>query len=324
MFGTWGRRLVLVAGVVLVTGLPLGHASALAVPPVPTDIPVVDQTKTLADAQKQSLATKIAKERSATGNQIAILIIPSLESDALEDYANKVFRSWGVGQKERNSGVLLLVVMNDRKLRIEVGSGLEGTLPDITAGHIIDQRIKPQFQQAKYYEGIDSGLDGIILAIHNEKDPQLQAGASGSKSMLSKTTGFLENFFTPIIAGVFLIPVWLASILGRTKSWWAGGVVGAGIGTAIGAFAGFLFVGLIAIGVMTVVGLLFDKFVSDNYQKAVDERGKGGKNTPSWWAGGPWLGGGPSGGSSGGGFGGGGFGGFGGGSSGGGGASGGW
>jgi uncharacterized protein len=118
--------------------------------------------------------------------------------------------------------------------------------------------------------------------------------------------------FELIFWGVFVIPIWLSSMLARTKSWWAGGVLGAVAGVIIGLFMGFLFLGIGAIVVLALLGLLFDRAVSRNFQK----HARDGDN-PSWWAGGPWIGGG--GGSSGGGFGG-----FGGGSFGGGGASGDW
>jgi uncharacterized protein len=282
-------------------------ASALDVPPVPTDVPIVDQTNTLTAEQKASLANTIATERQHSGNQIGVLMIPSLQGEALEDYSLKVARTWGIGTKDRDSGVLLLIVKNDRKIRIEVGYGLEGALPDIRAGQIIRNRMAPLFQQGKYYEGVESGLQGITAAIHNEVDPQL---SNPNPPEQSKPPFPWEVVFIAI----FILPTWLASILGRTKSWWAGGVLGGVGGIILSFFIGFLFFGLISIVGLVLIGLLFDKGVSANYRKRA-----GSGSSPSWWAGGPWIGGGRggSGGS-------GGFGGFGGGGFGGGGASGGW
>lgn len=300
----WLCRSVVVA--VLLAGIWPASTLALAVPPVPRDLPIVDQTNTLTADQKQALATKIADERKATGNEVAVLMLRSLEGEALEDYSIKVAREWGIGQKERNSGVLLLVAKDDRRLRIEVGYGLEGALPDIKAAHIIQDRITPQFKQGKYYEGIDSGVDGIILAIHGEKDPKLNANTEDSEF---KWTKWIE----PIFWAVILVPVWLGSMLARTKSWWAGGVVGGVAGVVIGIFFGFLFAGVVAVVGLALLGLLLDKLVSGNYQKAIKNK----NGPPSWWAGGPWIGGGGSGSS-------GGFGGFSGGSFGGGGSSGSW
>jgi uncharacterized protein len=285
--------------------MPAG-AYALEVPPAPSDIPIVDQTGTLTEEQKQALATKIAKERTETGNQIAVLMVRSLDGEALEDYSLAVARGWRIGQKERNSGVLLLVAKDDHKLRIEVGYGLEGALPDVRASHIIQDRITPQFKQGKFYEGIDSGLDGIVAAIHGEKDPNLNSG-----SAKPAWTSWIE----PVLFGGVFVIIWLGSILARTKSWWAGGVIGGVGGVVVGVVFGFLFVGLVAIPILALLGLLFDKLVSDNYRKAAS----GNRNRPSWWAGGPWIGGGGIGGNSSGGFGG-----FSGGSFGGGGSSGSW
>lgn len=292
-------------GAVIITALFLPFAmpsvaQALDVPPKPADIPVVDQTGTLTEEQKQALAGRIAEERKATGNQIAILMVKSLEGDALEDYSLRVARGWGVGQKDRDSGVLLLVAKDDRKLRIEVGYGLEGALTDIRSGRIIRDRITPQFRQGKFYEGINEGLSGIITAIHGESDPNLKPEDQGGGER-----GGGRFPLEMIVWGLFIIPIWLSSILARTKSWWAGGVLGGAAGVVIGLFTTFLFTGIIAIVILAILGLLFDKFVSSNYKK---HAGHG--DNPSWWAGGPWIGGGGGGGDSGfGGFGGGGFGG---------------
>ncbi len=203
--------------------------------------------------------------------------------------------------------MLLLVAKDDRRLRIEVGYGLEGALTDIRSGQIIRDRITPQFKEGKYYEGIDSGLDGIITAINGEKDPNLKPESATQES--SSGSNWLSFIWV-----LFVVPVWLGSILARTKSWWLGGVLGGIAGVVIAIFVGFLFWGIAAMVILALLGLLLDKSVSDNYRKAA----KGDKNAPSWWAGGPWIGGGgPNGGS-------GGFGGFGGGSFGGGGSSGSW
>jgi uncharacterized protein len=296
------KAAVLVAAAVVMFALPVG-VGALAVPPKPADIPVVDQTNTLTAEQKSAIAAKIADERKATGNQIAVVMIPTLEGDALEAYSLNVAREWGVGQKERSSGVLLLIVKNDRRLRIEVGYGLEGALPDIRANRIIRDRIKPAFQQDDYYGGVTAGVDGIITAIHGEVDPNLSESTSNNQE------GYFPWEFV-LFFGLMGFS-WLGSMLARTKSWWAGGVIGGVIGTILGFMFGFFFMGIAAIVILTILGLLLDKAVSSNYRS---HAGQG--DSPSWWAGGPFIGGGSSGG--------GGFGGFGGGGFGGGGASGDW
>ncbi len=274
------------------------NVAAFSVPPKPTDIPIVDQTKTLTDEQKAALAGQIANERAKSGNQIAIVMVPSLADESIEDYSLAIAREWGIGTSENNNGVLLLVVKDDRRLRIEVGTGLEGALTDVQTGRIIRNDITPLFKQNKYYEGIQAGLTSIIASINGEYTATTTA---------SKSTGFPWEF--AFIFGMMGLS-WLGSILGRTKSWWAGGVVGGVAGGAVGLILGSLTIGLIGAGLLIPIGLIFDKVVSANYRSHARQG-----ETPSWWAGGGFLGGGGSGG---------GFGGFGGGGFGGGGSSGDW
>lgn len=273
-------------------------ATALEVPARPTDIPIVDQTNTLNDEQKAVLAKQIADERQKSGNQIAIVIVPSIGNESLEKYSLDIARAWGIGTKDNNNGVLLFVAKDDRRLRIEVGTGLEGALTDAQTGRIIRNDISPLFREGKYYEGVQTGLAKIIASIHGEYT---------APATIEGTTGRFpwELVFTLVVLGLS----WLGSILARTKSWWAGGVIGGVSGGAVGFVMGSLLVGLAGAGILAVIGLLFDKIVSDNYRSHV-RRG----DLPSWWAGGGTIGGGPGGG----------FGGFGGGGFGGGGSSGSW
>jgi len=294
---------LIVAALGFVTvGLHASQVAALSVPPRPADIPIVDQTNTLTPDQKASLAAQIATERAESGNQIAIVIVPTLENGALEDYSLSIAREWGIGTGQNNNGVLLLVVKNDRVLRIEVGTGLEGALTDIQSGRIIRNDIRPLFQQEKYFEGIQVGLTNIIASIN------------GEYTATSTNVDPVRLPWELIFGFGFLIFSWLGSILARTKSWWAGGIVGGATGGILGLLAGSLVFGLIGAGALAAIGLLLDKVVSANYKSHASHGEK-----PSWWAGGGFLGGGgPRGG------GGGGFGGFGGGGFGGGGSSGGW
>ena len=274
---------------------------AQAVPPVPTDFPIVDQTNTLTTDQIKSLSTTIAEERKNSGNQIAILMISSLNGDSIEDFSIRTTRQWGIGEKDKNNGVLLLIVKDDRQLRIEVGYGLEGVLPDVTASRIIRYSITPAFKQGKYYDGISAGIKDIIAVIHNE----YKAPSANSKSINLKNIDW-----SSILFGLFFLPVWVGSLLARSKSWWGGGVVGGVVGIIISFIFGFLFIGVAAIVILFLLGLLLDWLVSKNYRSSVSSR-----TSPSWWAGGDFFGGS---GSSGG------FGGFGGGGFGGGGSSGSW
>lgn len=279
--------------------MPTG-AFALDVPPKPTDIPVVDQTNTLTNEQKASLAKQIASERETSGNQIAIVMVKSLGNDSIEDASLKIARGWGIGTGENNNGVLLLVAKDDRRLRIEVGTGLEGALTDVQSGRIIRDDITPFFRDGNYYGGIQNGLTKIIESIHGEYK------ASSTKNS-SDAFKFPWEF---IIFGLLIGFSWLGSILARTKSWWAGGVIGVAAGGIFGLVVASVVTGAITAAVLGLIGLIFDKVVSQNYRSHAHHG-----DSPSWWAGGGTLGGGGSGG---------GFGGFGGGDFGGGGSSGSW
>lgn len=226
-----------------------------------------------------------------TGHEIAVATIPTHGTDeTIETYANALFEEWGIGKEKADNGLLLLIARDDREMRIEVGYGLEGAVPDIEAGRIISDVLTPAFQQGQYDEGVLNAVDRLIEDIRN--------GAP------------TEPVNPPVVDGIIrvgnLLPfilfflIFLSSILSRSKSWWAGGIVGAVVGW-------IFFSGLLWIVALAVLGFLFDYIVSKTYKNS-----KARGINPPWWIGGPPRGGG------------GGFGGFGGGSSGGGGASGRW
>lgn len=259
---------------------------------------VNDYTSTLTLDQIASLDTKIENFKQVSSNEIAVVIIPSLDGDVIENVSQELFETWGIGGKENNNGVLLLVAMEDRKTRIHTGYGLEGALPDVLVAHMLDEIIRPAFQKYQYYEGVDATIDAIISASKGEYTAR----------SVSKTD---VPWIAIIIVGWIFIS-WLGSIFARSKSWWLGGVLGGLIGGA-NAFLHILPYStvvtiLITIGLIAV-GSLFDYVVSKSY-RVNTRRG----TSHPWWGGGSW----------GGGSGGGGFRGFGGGGSGGGGSSGSW
>ena len=253
--------------------------SALDVPSAPTiDRPIVDTTGTLSKSQIDDLSSQIAKSRSEKSFQIGILMIPSLDGAVLESYSLDVARKWGIGDAT-NNGALLLVVKNDRKMRIEVGRGLEGDLTDTRAAKIIQNSIAPKFRDGDYYGGISDGVNSIQLAVSKQADPKLNDTSSA--------IGSLFDAIPAILFGVFFVFSWLSSILARTKSWWAGGVIGGIIGS-IAIFASSahpLAIGLLI--TLVPLGLVVDYFVSRNYHKSVLNG-----TSPAWWAGGTHIGGG--------------------------------
>lgn len=258
---------------------------------------VNDFAPVLTNEQRQTLEQKLKKFNADTSNEISVVFIKNLGGDTVENFASELFKDWGLGQKDKDNGILVLIAIEDRQMRLEVGYGLEGALTDAQSSWIINQVLKPAFRQNDYYGGVDQAVDKIIAATQGEYLPE----AAASPDL---------QFSLDWIWFIFFIFIWLGAILGRSKSWWLGGVLGAIIALVIILTKGLLYFGLVSLIVLVPFGLFFDFLVSRKYQQAKAQ----GKHVP-WWIGG---------GRGGGGFGGGGFGGFGGGSSGGGGASGRW
>jgi uncharacterized protein len=129
---------------------------------------VHDEANILSAQAKSSLESIIQAERDSTSNQIAILIIPSLQGGSLEEYALRVAETWQPGEKEKDNGVLLLIAIDDRLMRIETGYGLEGSLTDAISSRIIRNEIAPRFRNGDYDGGVEAGVMTIIQAIKGE------------------------------------------------------------------------------------------------------------------------------------------------------------
>lgn len=273
-------------------------SSAFDIPNKPQNF-VNDYASILSAADKNSFENKISNFEKQTGNEIAIIIIPSLDGDTVENVAQNIFAKWGIGKKDKNNGILLLVAMAERRTRIHTGYGVEGDLTDLATSYIQSEIVAPAFQAGDYYSGINGALDKIMESLGgNDIVPE---GYSAPKK-----SGISFEF----IIFVFIALQWIVAILGRSKSWWGGGVLGALIGGAIWLFGSLSFLSSILLFLFLIIfGLGLDFFVSRTYQKVKNSGG----HFP-WWIGGGGFGG----------RGGGGFGGFGGGFSGGGGSSGRW
>ena len=129
----------------------------------PLERPIIDQTESLANEDIDRIAQLINAERQKKSFQIGVLMISTLGSDdSLEEYSLKVARQWGIGDKKKSNGVLLLIAKNDRKMRIEVGNGMEGSLTDARASQIIRNTIAPKFRSGDYAGGVEAGVKRII------------------------------------------------------------------------------------------------------------------------------------------------------------------
>ena len=171
--GTWLRRTVAaVAAAAFLLIAPTGGAQQglVAVPSLSS--PVTDLTGTLQPEQAAALDAKLRAFEQAKGSQVAVLILPTTQPEAIEQYAIGVADARRLGRKGVDDGAILIVARDDRKLRIEVGRGLEGALPDATANRIIDEVIVPQLRAGDYYGGISAGVDRMLRVIEGEPLPE--------------------------------------------------------------------------------------------------------------------------------------------------------
>lgn len=279
----------LFTGVVLFGLAPVSHAFIL-----PANDGFVTQIATVmtAEQERQLEDTLTAYERSSS-NEIAVLIVETLQGEPIEDISNQVFRAWGVGKESKNNGVLIVLAAADHEVKIETGYGLEGAVPDIVARGVIDAEMIPQFREGKYFEGLVAGIDA------------LQKHIGGEYTADRYTQGNATGFFPFLLFFLFLAMDFVGAWLARSKSFWLGGVLGGVLGVVLAA----LYSWWISIPLLVILGLLFDYVLS---RHAGTAGRRGGRFGGGFGSGGGFGGGG------------GGFGGFGGGSSGGGGAVGRW
>lgn len=215
------RLLACLAGLFLLSGAGLAGAEDLQ--PIPQlTAPVTDLSGTLSADQRGQLIAKLAAFEAQKGAQIAVLLVPTVKPEAIEQYSIRVAEAWKLGRKGVDDGMLLLIAKQDRKLRIEVGYGLEGALNDATAKRIVSETITPRFKQGDFYGGIDAGLDVIIKVVGGEALPPPKAKSGGGSTTASNG----DNFETLLIAGfilVFVVGGILRAIFGRFL---AAGIIG--------------------------------------------------------------------------------------------------
>jgi len=210
---------------------------------------VVDQTGTLSSGDIAQLTQKLADLQTRKGSQIAVLIVPTTDGEAIEQFSLRVAEAWKIGRKKVDDGALLVVAKNDRRLRIEVGYGLEGAITDVTSKRIIDEDITPKFKSGDFAGGISAGVNRMIGLINGEKLPEPEP---------PHWDGFNFDVFNPfwlffafVISGVFRHA--LGRLIGSIAT---GGAVAVLVWFLFGGLAAALGIGVLASIVAFIVDFL--------------------------------------------------------------------
>ncbi|MDB5619428.1 YgcG family protein [Tardiphaga sp.] len=213
---------------------------------------VVDRTMTLSQTEQAALDSTLKDFEARKGSQVAVLIVPTTAPESIEQFSIRVAEAWKIGRRKVDDGAILVVAKDDRKLRIEVGYGLEGALTDVTSKRIIDQIITPKFRTGDFAGGITAGADAILKVIDGEPLPAREVSQPQTNW---KGIDAIEQFAPFLLFGVLIFGRVLRQIFGRLfGSLATGGVVA----VAVWFIAGTLLLG----GVLGVVAFVFT-LVSD-------------------------------------------------------------
>lgn len=197
---------------------PSWATAADLVPVPPLKARVTDLTGTLSAAQRQALERQLAEFERRRGTQIAVLLVPTTVPETIEQYSIRVVDEWKLGRKGIDDGLLLLVAVNDRRLRIEVGYGLEGVVPDAIANRIIEEYIVPYFRAGEYAAGIQAGLQRLMGLIEGEPLPPPRSASRDRAS---------DNLLPFLLFAFFIFSGLFSRLLGRLLG---AAVTGGGMG----------------------------------------------------------------------------------------------
>ncbi|MGP1676946.1 MAG: TPM domain-containing protein [Burkholderiales bacterium] len=264
----------------LVLASAVGAADTVAVPPLKAR--VTDLTGTLNAGQLASLESELRAFEQKKGSQIAVLMLPSTQPETIEQYSIRVAEQWKIGRAKTDDGVILIVAKNDQRLRIEVGYGLEGAIPDVVAKRVIREVIAPHFLANDFYGGMRAGTQTLMKLVEGEKLPP------PAQSQASNVDDY-QSLFVILLVVVVVAGGLLKAIFGRVLGSAATGVA---VGIVAWALAGALAVAVIACIIAFIFALMMGSGSRGYY--------------PGGFGGGRWGGGGGGFGGGGGGFGGGG------------------
>lgn len=234
----------LLLGLWLVCWAALAGAE-VAVPPLKAR--VTDLTATLQPADVVALEQQLAALEAKKGSQVAILIVPTTQPETVEQYALRVAETWKLGRKGVNDGVLVLVAKNDRKLRIEVGYGLEGAIPDAVAKRIIAETIAPSFKQQQFHAGLVAGVEQIAKLLDGEALPPSKE-VSGQSGQNDEGGWWILLFFLAM-GGARLARALFGHFGGAA-------LIGSAVGVAAWFFTQILLIALVAAFVAFLIALI--------------------------------------------------------------------
>jgi len=229
------------AAALLLFAVPSLHAQEL-VPVPPLTSPVTDVAGIFTPDQSAALDAKLRAFEQAKGSQVAVLVVPTTQPEEIEQYAIRVAEAWQLGREGVDDGALLLVAIQDRRVRIEVGYGLEGVLPDAIANRIIDGDIVPGFRGGDYYGGISTGVDRMLRVIEGEPlpEPKRRSPAEGVPGLFQ----LLPFLFVLALVGGSILRRMFGRVGGALATggvvsaltWLLVGILGLALGAGIVAF----------------------------------------------------------------------------------------
>lgn len=224
---------------------------------------VIDLTKTLTETQIEAVSTRLKDLEDRKGSQIAVLMLPSVKPELIEQYAMRVAEAWKIGRRKIDDGLLIVIAKDDHHMRIEVGRGLEGAIPDITAGRVIDEEFTPSFKKGDYGTGITVGVDRLIRLIDGEPlpPPQKKERAGDGSSSADGDSSTMIMLFA---AACVLIGAVLNRIFGHLPG---SLTTGAGAGLVTSLIAGIPF------GIMAAIAAFILAIMSNFILQAIIESG---------------------------------------------------
>jgi uncharacterized protein len=238
----------------------------VAVPPLVGR--VVDQTFTLSAGDVASLQQTLRDFEQRKGSQVAVLIVPTTAPETIEQYSLRVAETWKIGRRKIDDGAILVIAKDDRKLRIEVGYGLEGALTDVTAKRIIDEIITPRFKAGDFAGGILAGIDRIIRVIDGEKLPAPEQKWQQSFGWLSH----IDPLNPFVIFAIIILGAVLRNIAGRLVS---AAVVSGLVGVLAWFVAGSQAASILLGGIVFVIAMFAQAQVASPIPASARGRGRG-------------------------------------------------